>query len=82
MDLADLSLLASHNDGQNYLLNAFDAFLKYANSVPILSRKGEAVASSSRFVLVRTRGRKPLVVSTDRGKEFVNAKFRKLLDNA
>lgn len=30
--------------------------------------------------MARGRGRRPLAVRKDKGKEFVNAKFRKLLD--
>ena len=77
LDLADMSSLASHNDGHKYRLNTFS---KYAYSFPIRSKTGEAVASAFRSILSRTRGIKPLVVRTDKGIEFVNAKFRNLLD--
>jgi hypothetical protein len=74
-----MSFLTSHNSGYKYLLNAIDAFSKYAYSVPIRSRTAEAVVSAFRSILARTGGRRPLVVRTDKGKEFVNAKSRKLL---
>ena len=76
----DMSSLASQNDGHKYLLNAIDAFSIYASLVPMRSKTGEAVASAFRFLLSRTMGRISLVVRTDKGKEFVKAKFRKLLD--
>jgi hypothetical protein len=74
-----MSSLASHNDGHNYLLNAKDAFSMNAYSLPIRSKTSEAVALAFQSILSRTRERKPLVVRTDKGKEFVNTKFRKLL---
>jgi hypothetical protein len=80
LDLADMSSLASHNDGHKYLLKAIDAFSKYPYYVPIRSKTSETVASAFRSILSRTRHRKPLVVQTDNGQGFVNAKFGKLLD--
>jgi transposase-like protein len=79
MGLADMSSLASHNGGQKYLLNAIDAFSKYAYSVPIRSKTAGAVASAFRSILAKNCGRRPLVVRTDKCKDFVNAKFRELL---
>jgi hypothetical protein len=49
--------------------------------VPILSNTDEAFASPFQSILVRTRGRKPLVVRKDKGKNIVKAKFRELLDS-
>jgi transposase InsO family protein len=80
LDLTDMSSLTSHNSGYKYLLNAIDAFSKFAYSVPIRFKTAEAVVSAFRSILARTGGRRPLVVRTDKGKEFVNVKFRKLLD--
>ena len=78
-DLTDMSFLISHDGGNKYLLNAYYAFSKYAYSVPIRSKAAEAVVSAFRSILARTSGRRPLVVRMDKGKEFVNTKFRKLL---
>ena len=71
---------SSHNDCHKYLLHAIDSFYKYAYSMSIRSKTSEAVVSAFRPILSRTRGRKPLLVRTDKGKEFVNAKFHKLQD--
>ena len=59
LDLEDMSSLTSHNDGYKYLLNAIDAFSKYAYSVPIRSKAGETVVSAFRSILARTIGRRP-----------------------
>lgn len=47
--------------------------------VPIYSKTGEAVPLAFRSILTRN-GRRPLAVRTDKCKEFVNVKFRKLID--
>jgi transposase InsO family protein len=75
LDLAMTSLV-SHNDGHRYLLNVIDTFSKYAYSVPNRMK----AAGAFRSVMVRHGGRPPLVVRTGKGKEFVNAKFRKILE--
>ena len=82
MDLADMSSLASYNYGHMFLLNAIDAFSKYAYSVPMHSKTGESVASAFRSMLAKVgSSRRPLVMRTDNGKEFVNATYRKLLNS-
>jgi transposase InsO family protein len=79
-EIADMRSLFSHNYCHRYLLNVIDDFSKYAYSVPNRSKTAKAVVSTFRPVLNRHRGRPPLVVRIDSGREFVNAKFRKLLE--
>jgi len=62
--------LASHNDGHKYLLNAIDAFSKYAYSVPIRFETSENVASDIGSISDRTRGGRTLVVRKGQGKSF------------
>jgi len=57
LDLADICFLASHKDKHRYLLNAIDAFSKYAYSLPICSKTGEAVALAFRFIVAKNGGR-------------------------
>jgi len=78
LDLADMSCVASQNNGHKYFQNAIDAFSKYAYTIPIRSKTDEAVVSAFRSIMARTRGRKPLEVRTDKDKVFLNAQFRKL----
>lgn len=68
-----------HNFGHSYVLNANYSFSKYAYSVPIRSQTGQAVVSAFLPVLGTSGGRWPLVVQKDKGKDFVNARIRKLL---
>jgi len=77
----DVGYLASHNDMHRYLLNANHAFCKYSYSVPIRSKTGESVASAFLSIMANTRrSRNPLAVRKTKGKDFVNARFLKLLD--
>ena len=69
-----MSSLASQNE-HRYLLNAIYTLYKYASSASIRSKMCEAVASA----MTGSSNRKPLVVGTHNVKEFVNARFRKIL---
>jgi hypothetical protein len=48
--------------------------------VPFRSKTGEAVASAFRSILAGSGSRRPMAVRTDRVRELVNARFRKLLN--
>jgi hypothetical protein len=78
LDLADMCSLASHRQAQ-IPLNVTDAFSKYAYSVPICCKTGEAVALTFQSLLARNGGRQ-LAVPTNKCKEFLNVTFRKLVD--
>jgi transposase InsO family protein len=73
--------LGSHHGGHKYLFNAIDVFSKYTYSIPIRSKTAGTVASVFCSILVKNCDRRPLVVRTDKGHEFVNTKFRELLDS-
>jgi hypothetical protein len=72
--------MASHNDGHKYLPNATDAFSKYAYSVPMRSKTGEAVASAFRSIFPGLGEESRWWCERKRGKGCVKAKFRQLLD--
>lgn len=55
LDLADMDSMALHKEGHSYFLNATDAS-KYAYSVPIRSKTGEAVVLAIRSILARNCG--------------------------
>jgi hypothetical protein len=73
---------AYHNDENAYFPNVIDVFSKHAHKVPIRSKTAEAITSAFRSVLARHDGRLPLGEMTERGKDFDNARFRKLLDGS
>jgi hypothetical protein len=76
-DLADMTHLADHNDGYRYLLTVIDVFSKYSFVTALKKKNAKSVTEAFERVLVG--GRKPLKLQTDKGKEFVNDEFQKML---
>ena len=76
-DLADVSWLASKNDGIKYLLTCIDIFSKYAWVEPLTTKTGKSLVTA--FKNIFKSSWKPLVLQTDQGKEFVNSTFQQFL---
>ena len=76
-DLADVSQLTSKNHGIKYLLTCIDIFSKYAWVEPLTSKTGKSLVAA--FEHIFKSSRKPLVLQTDQGKEFVNSTFQQFL---
>jgi len=70
VDLMDMKDLADDNDGFKYVLVAIDIFSRYAWCVPVRSKSGRDVADG--FARLLSGPRRPNVIRTDKGKEFVN----------
>lgn len=78
VDLADLSMLKRYNDNYKYLLQCIDIFSRHGWSVPMKTKT--CVETSLAFEkILKTSGRKPLVVSSDAGKEFLGKDFQQTL---
>ncbi len=80
-DLLDLSSLSSSNDNYKYLLTAVDILSKFAYCQLLRSKRAEEVVSAYRKILnsALEQNRLPFAVRTDKGGEFLNAKFNKLM---
>jgi len=76
-DLADLSSLSKYNQGYRFLLTCIDVLSKYAWVVPLKDKKGSTIISA--FNTILKSGRKPDRLQTDKGTEFTNRHFQKLL---
>jgi hypothetical protein len=74
-DLADLSSLASKNDGFRYLLTCIDIFSKHAWVVPLKNKGAIGVCEALEAIFEE---RTPEKFQTDEGKEFVNEKCKEL----
>lgn len=79
-DLIDFKYLKKHNDNFTFVLVIVDVFSKYAFVEPLKSKSGDSVCTGFENVLKRSDGRVPITLQTDKGREFVNKKFRKFLE--
>lgn len=77
-DLVEMIPYAKVNKGYKYLLTVIDVFSKFAWAQPVKSKSGEDVSSAMLKIL--QSGRVPEHLQTDRGREFYNVKFKKLMD--
>lgn len=78
IDLADVSSLSNENRGIKFLLTAIDTFSRKAWVKPLKSKHGNHVLSAFLEVL-RDMGKIPDRLLSDRGTEFNNAAFKKML---
>ena len=76
-DLVDLSSLSQYNGGYRYLLTCIDIFSKYAWAIPLTNKKGQTLVDAFQHII--ERGRKPLLLQTDKGTEFLNRLFQTYL---
>ena len=77
-DLVDMSSKAKYNDGYTFILTCIDCFSKYAWAIPIMSKHGTEIVESLKHIF-RTSARKPKRLQTDKGKEFLNSKVHRFL---
>ena len=75
-DLVDVSSLASHNGGMRYLLTTVDTFSKFAFVRALKNKKAETVRDAFASLITL---RKPNLLQTDKGSEFINETFQRLL---
>jgi transposase InsO family protein len=75
-DLTELSALAKYNSNYKYLLNVIDVFSRYAWSVPLKHKTGRSVATALATIF---QDRKPYIMKSDKGTEFVNATVQQYL---
>ena len=80
LDLSDLPSLTEHNDGYRYILCCIDVLSKYA-WVLSLKRKTAPVLLEALKKIIETSGRKPKVIRTDKGGEFVNGPVKEYCRN-
>jgi len=79
IDLADVSILATFNDGARYLLTCIDVITKRAWAVPVRSKTGRDVANAFEKILIELT---PNMVQIDKGTEFLNSTFQSMLQRS
>ena len=77
IDLVDLENISSYNDGYRYLLTCIDVFTKRASAVAVKTKSGRDVTEA--FEKILADGRKPNMVQSNKGTEFLNSTFQSML---
>ena len=78
-DLADMQLISKFNKGFRLLLCAIDTYSKYAWVVPLKVKKGVTIGNAFQKILNEDKGRKPNKIGVDKGSEFYNNSFKKMV---
>ena len=76
-DLVDISSLARFNKGYNFLLTCIDVFSKFAWVIPLKNKSGETLVNGFQSILDLSQS--PEKLQTDKGTEFLNRNFQRLL---
>lgn len=76
IDVLDLSNLSRFNDGRRYLLVCIDVFSKVARVESTARKNADDISNAFTKMII---DQKPVFLQSDRGKEFYNATFQKLL---
>ncbi|XP_015120502.1 uncharacterized protein LOC107043479 [Diachasma alloeum] len=76
-DLVDMTAYSRENKGHKYLLTIIDIFSKYAWAVPTKTQNEKDVTDAMESILKQSRV--PQKLHVDRGKEFYNSEFKKLM---
>jgi len=79
-DLIDLSKFSNSNNGVKYLLTTIDILSKYAWVLGLKDKKPKSIIVAFKKIL--KEGRKPSILTTDSGSEFVNQFFSRFLKNS
>ena len=78
LDLVDLSKLARENGGYKLILSAVDVLSKYGWLLPLKSKHGEEVKVALTKLFEKTK-RRPIMIQTDKGTEFMNLPVQNVL---
>ena len=77
-DLADLRSLKKQNSGFAYILICVDVFSRFAFAAPIKNKTPSAVGEAFEKIM-KDSDRKPWILTSDRGKEYVGKTFQRIL---
>lgn len=77
-DLVDVSSIAKFNRKHSFILTVIDTFSKFGFARGLKSKHGEEVTKAMKSIFEESK-RVCVKLETDRGKEFYNKHFQKLL---
>lgn len=78
-DLVDLRSIKSYNDGYCYILVVIDVLSKFVWAEALIDKTCTNVTSAFHRILTRSNNRVPIILQSDKGKEFIGSSFQKLL---
>jgi len=81
-DLLDVQSYATYNDNFRYILSVIDVFSKFLYLIPVKIKSEPAVTAAFRSIFVdkpKLHSRRPVLVRTDKSKEFLNKDFQGML---
>ena len=80
-DLLDINDYGIKNKkGYRYILVVIDNFSKFRLTIPLKNKYNQSIADAFSQI-IKTSGRKPNLLETDDGKEYVNKTFNEFLNN-
>ena len=78
IDLVDLISISNYNDSYRYLLTRMHVFSRVADAIPLKNKTGNALTDAfSHLISIN----KPSLVQSDKGTEFLNSTFQKVLND-
>lgn len=80
IDLIDIQQFSKENSGNKYILVAIDVFSKYCYTIPLKSKNSKDSTSGMKAILLKL-DRYPMRIHCDKGTEFYNKPFKKLLSD-
>ena len=69
-----------NNKGYRYILVVFDNFSKFGWTIPLKNKNAQSIPDTFSEI-IKSSNRKPNLLETDDGKEYVNKTFNELLNN-
>ena len=78
-DLAEMQKFSKWNKGIKYLLMVIDVFSKYGWIKPLKDKKTESVSKAFNEIFEKGK-RKPQMLWTDKGSEFISKHFKEFLN--
>ena len=80
-DLVEMQKFSKWNKGIKYLLMIIDVFSKYSWIKPLKDKKTESVSKAFNEIFKKNK-RKPQMLWTDKGSEFISKHFKEVLNKA
>ena len=80
LDILDLKDYGPENNrGYRYVLVVIDNFSKYGWTIPLKNKNAQTIKDSFENIIINSK-RKPILIESDRGKEFYNNIFQDFLN--